>query len=493
MDGMNTVGDLFGSGRMFLPQVVKSARVMKRAVAHLEPFIEAEKDSSADQRFKGTIVIATVKGDVHDIGKNIVGVVLQCNNYRVIDLGVMVPCEKILEVATEEHADLIGLSGLITPSLNEMVHVASEMQRLGFTLPLLIGGATTSRAHTAIRIEPVYEGPVIYVPDASRSVGVVADLLSDDRRQTLVEETRALYAQVRERRATAPKRELLDIKVARANAFEWDWEAYTPPIPSSLSLQHLDNVAIEDIRAYIDWTPFFKTWGLAGKFPEILDDEVVGATATEVYDDAQMMLDVLSKNKALHIRGCFKFWPANQRDDDITLWEDESRIQTLTTLYHVRQQQVVPQSNLCLSDYVAPDGTNDYIGGFITAVSVREESESTLSRDDGERILIQGLCDRLVEAFTEYLHQRVRIEHWGYASDEAWSNDELIAEAYRGIRPAPGYPACPDHSEKKTLVVLLDARKTVGISLTENYAMTPASSVAGWFFSHPEAKYFPVK
>ena len=493
MDGMNTVGDLFGSGRMFLPQVVKSARVMKRAVAYLEPYIEAEKESSDDRRFKGTIVIATVKGDVHDIGKNIVGVVLQCNNYRVIDLGVMVPCEKILEVAKEEKADLIGLSGLITPSLNEMVHVASEMQRLGFTLPLLIGGATTSRAHTAIRIEPVYDGPVIYVPDASRSVGVVADLLSDDRRDTLVEETRAVYAQVRERRAKAPKREFLDIKSARENAFQWDWNSYIPPIPKTLSFQHLDDVAIESIRDFIDWTPFFKTWGLAGKFPEILDDQVVGVTAREVYSDAQAMLDELSGVDELHIRGCFQFWPANRRNDDLIIWEDGSRSRQRTTLHHVRQQQSVQGANLCLSDFVAPERESDFIGGFVTAISARETSKYASSTDDGERILIQGLCDRLVEAFTEYLHERVRIEYWGYATDEVLTNEELIDEKYRGIRPAPGYPACPDHSEKKTLVELLNAEKVLGVTLTENFAMTPASSVAGWYFSHPESKYFPIR
>ncbi len=493
MDGMNTVGDLFGSGRMFLPQVVKSARVMKRAVAYLEPFIEAEKESSEDQRFKGTIVIATVKGDVHDIGKNIVGVVLQCNNYRVIDLGVMVPCEKILEVATEEKADLIGLSGLITPSLNEMVHVASEMQRLGFTLPLLIGGATTSRAHTAIRIEPEYEGPVIYVPDASRSVGVVADLLSDERRDKLVEDTRRVYAEVRERRANAPKREFFDLEAARANAFKWDWKTYAPPKPKTLTFQHLDDVAIETIREYIDWTPFFKTWGLAGKFPAILEDVVVGATAREVYNDAQEMLDELSVNDELHIRGCFDFWPANRRDDDLIIWRDKARQESRTTLHHVRQQQAGQGFNLCLSDFVAPEGHDDFVGGFVTAVSVRERSRYAKTSDDGERILIQGLCDRLVEAFTEYLHERVRIEFWGYASGETFSNDELIEEAYQGIRPAPGYPACPDHSEKETLVKLLNAEEVVGVTLTENYAMTPASSVAGWFFSHPESKYFPVR
>ena len=493
MDGMNIVGDLFGSGRMFLPQVVKSARVMKRAVAYLEPFIDAEKGKTNDQRFKGTIVIATVKGDVHDIGKNIVGVVLQCNNYRVIDLGVMVPCEKILQVAKEEQADLIGLSGLITPSLNEMVHVASEMQRAGFTLPLLIGGATTSRAHTAIRIEPVYDGPVIYVPDASRGVGVVADLLSDSRRDKLIEDTRTLYAQVRDRRANAPKREFLDIKTARGNAPKWNWQTYSPPIPNTLTFQHFDDVAIELIRDYIDWSPFFKTWGLAGKFPDILDDEIVGSTAREVYSDAQSLLDELSNSDALHIRGCLEFWPANRRGDDIVIWTNESRDQPRKTLFHVRQQQAVQGANLCLSDFVAPEKYRDFIGGFVTAISVNQNSKYAKTTDDGERILIQGLCDRLVEAFTEYLHQRVRIEFWGYAEAEAYTNPELIDEVYRGIRPAPGYPACPDHSEKKTLVELLDAENVVGVTLTENFAMTPASSVAGWYFSHPEAKYFPVR
>ena len=298
---------------------------------------------------------------------------------------------------------------------------------------------------------------------------------------------------MRKRRATAPKRELLDIETARANAFQWDWETYAPPIPTTLSLQHLYDVAIEEVRAYIDWTPFFKTWGLAGKFPEILDDAVVGTTATEVYNEAQLMIDSLSKDQALEIRGCFKFWPANRSDDDVTIWEDDSRTQPLTTLYHVRQQQVVEGSNLCLSDYIAPIGMIDFIGGFVTAVSVREKSKYETPQDDGERILIQGLCDRLVEAFTEYLHQRVRVEHWGYASNEVFSNEELIDEAYQGIRPAPGYPACPDHSEKKTLIDLLSAEETVGVELTENYAMTPASSVAGWYFSHPESKYFPVR
>ena len=408
MDGMNTVGDLFGSGRMFLPQVVKSARVMKRAVAYLEPFIEDEKDSSMGSRFKGTIVMATVKGDVHDIGKNIVGVVLQCNNYRVIDLGVMVPSEQILAVAIEEKADLIGLSGLITPSLNEMVHVASEMQRQGFTLPLLIGGATTSRAHTAIRIDPAYDGPVIYVPDASRSVGVVADLLAEERRDALLAKTHTTYEEIRTRRGAAPKRKFLDIEQARANRFEWDWADYSPPRPHVLTRQVIQGVPIATLREYIDWTPFFKTWGLIGKYPAILNDDVVGSSARDVYDEAQVMLDVFEKTDDLYVRGCIQFWSANQNGDDIVLWSDESKNTRLATLFNVRQQQETSGFSLCLSDYVAPEGFNDYIGAFVTAVSLNNDSKFVVSEDEGEQILIQGLCDRLVEAFTEYLHERVR-------------------------------------------------------------------------------------
>lgn len=493
MDGMNVVGDLFGSGRMFLPQVVKSARVMKRAVAHLEPFIDAERDSSEGQRFKGTIVIATVKGDVHDIGKNIVGVVLQCNNYRVVDLGVMVPVEKILEVAKQENADLIGLSGLITPSLNEMVVVATEMQRQGFTLPLLIGGATTSRAHTAIKIEPVYDGPVVYVPDASRSVGVVASLLSEERRDEFINETRELYVQVRERRANAPERSYVNLENARAKALQWDWQAYQPPKPNTLERQVIEQPAIQELREYIDWTPFFKTWGLAGKFPAILTDTVVGESATEVFQDAQRLLDRLAHSNALHIRGCLQIWPANRRDDDLVVWEDESRTTELARLFHVRQQQTLDSTQLCLSDYVAPKQKADYVGAFVTAVSVNENSSFATIEDDGERILLQGVCDRLVEAFTELLHHQVRTEYWGYAANENFTSSQLIDEAYQGIRPAPGYPACPDHSEKETLFRLLEAETTVNAKLTDNFAIYPASAVAGWYFSHPESKYFNVR
>ena len=493
MDGMNVVGDLFGSGKMFLPQVVKSARVMKKAVGHLQPYIEQQKGSATDRRYKGKIVLATVKGDVHDIGKNIVGIVLQCNNYRVIDLGVMVPCEKILAAAEEEGADLIGLSGLITPSLGEMVHVAAEMQRLKLNLPLLIGGATTSRAHTAIKIAPVYEGPVIYVPDASRSVGVVSDLLSDQRRNALLEDTRRQYARVRERRATAPARRYVDLATARENAFKWDWAQYVPPRPRTFDLTRVDDVSVSTIREFIDWTPFFKTWGLAGKFPAILDDEIVGEAARDIYAEAAAKLDELANQNTLEIRGCLKFWRANRRDDDIVLWSDDSRSCELATLFHVRQQQAHTGPNLCLSDFVAPEGGADFMGGFVTSVSIRESASQISALDDGEQILIQGLCDRLVEAFTEYLHEQVRKAYWGYAVEEDISNRERIAEAYRGIRPAPGYPACPDHSEKRTLINLLDATSTIDVALTENYAMDPAATVAGWYFSHPAAKYFPVR
>ena len=490
MDGMNVVGDLFGSGRMFLPQVVKSARVMKQAVAYLEPFIEQEKEPGAEREFNGTIVMATVKGDVHDIGKNIVGVVLQCNNYRVIDLGVMVPAEKIIQTAIDENADMIGLSGLITPSLNEMVHVASEMQRLNLTIPLLIGGATTSRAHTALRIEPAYDGPVIYVPDASRSVGVVSDLLSDERRKSLLSKTKEQYEGIRQRRESRKERATLTLDEARANGFQWDWENYSPPKPNTLSRQLIQDVSVSEIKDFIDWTPFFITWGLAGRFPDILDDEVVGETARELIRDAQAKLEEFEKRKDLWIRGCLQLWPANRQGDDIVLWTDEERSKELGWFYQLRQQQVTQeQINLCLSDYVGPFEKADYVGAFVTAVSLNNQ-ETTSELEDS--ILEQALCDRLVEAFTEYLHRRVRTAYWGYAPDENFTNKELIDEEYQGIRPAPGYPALPDHSEKATIFQLLDAGKTVAVELTENFAMSPASSVAGLFFSHPQAKYFNV-
>ena len=490
MEGMNVVGDLFGSGKMFLPQVVKSARVMKRAVAHLEPFIELEKQSGGELSYKGTIVIATVKGDVHDIGKNIVGVVLQCNNYRVIDLGVMVPAEKIIQTAVDEKADMIGLSGLITPSLNEMVHVASEMQRLGLTMPLLIGGATTSRAHTALRIAPAYEGPVIYVPDASRSVGVVSDLLSDERKSDLLKKTHEQYQAVRNRRESRAPRASLTLAQARVNPFSWDWNQYTPPRPNLNELKIVKDISIDILQEYIDWTPFFITWGLAGKYPDILNDDVVGETAREVHQEALAKLDEFQQSNAVSIRGCLRIWPANQNGDDIVLWKNERREEELSRLYQVRQQQVVRDGpNLCLSDFVAPVGTEDYVGAFITAVSARNRAEDSELENT---ILEQALCDRLVEAFTEYLHQQVRTKYWGYADRESLSNQELINEKYQGIRPAPGYPALPDHGEKSTIFNLLDAKTSVDVELTENYAMYPASSVAGLYFSHPNSQYFNV-
>lgn len=492
MDGMNVVGDLFGSGRMFLPQVVKSARVMKRAVEYLEPFLEQEKESSEGVSYKGTIVLATVRGDVHDIGKNIVGVVLQCNNYKVIDLGVMVPCEQILEVAQRESADIIGLSGLITPSLNEMVHVASEMQRTGLDIPLLIGGATTSRAHTAIKIEPAYEGPVIYVPDASRSVRVVSDLLSDERRDTFVSETRTQYENIRVRRSSTPSRPHVDIASARANAPKINWQDFESVIPSTFSVTTLEHTTIADVLDYIDWTPFFKTWGLAGKYPDILTDTVVGSSASEVFNDAQTTLERLNKKDALSLRASFNFWPANQVGDDVIVWTDKLRKKPLEVFHFVRQQQSLEAPNLCLSDYIAPEGHDDYIGAFLTTVEC-QDPDYTKSLDDGDTIMLQGLCDRLVEALTEYLHEKVRKDYWGYAKDESYSNEELIQEQYRGIRPAPGYPACPDHSEKITLFKLLDATNNMGVWLTESLAMNPPASVVGWYFSHPQAKYFPVR
>ena len=492
MDGMNVVGDLFGSGRMFLPQVVKSARVMKRAVQYLEPYLEQEKGSSNSVSFKGTIVMATVRGDVHDIGKNIVGVVLQCNNYNVIDLGVMVPCERILEVTEQEKADMIGLSGLITPSLNEMVHVASEMQKAGLSIPLLIGGATTSRAHTAIKIEPVYDGPVIYVPDASRSVTVVTKLMSDESHVEFVKTTRAQYEEIRQRRAVAPSRPFVSYVKAKENRLQINWENYIPPVPKTLDLTVLDEITIEELTDYIDWTPFFKTWGLAGKYPEILTDAVVGSSATEVFQDAQVTLKALANLDVLAINACFRFWPANQESDDVVIWQDESRDKELNRFHFVRQQQSLEGPSRCLADFIGPLGVRDYIGAFLTTVECKDHSYLA-SLDDGETIMIQGLCDRLVEALTEYLHERVRKTDWGYANDESFSNEELINEKYRGIRPAPGYPACPDHSEKLTLFRLLNANETLNVSLTENFAMSPPASVVGWFFAHPESSYFPVR
>lgn len=493
MDGMNTVGDLFGSGKMFLPQVVKSARVMKQAVSHLVPFIEADKAASGAAKSKGKIVMATVKGDVHDIGKNIVGVVLQCNNYEVFDLGVMVPSEVILNKAKEIKADLIGLSGLITPSLNEMVYVAEELEKQGFDTPLLIGGATTSKAHTAVKIAPAYSGSTVYVTDASRSVGVVSNILSKDNREKYLANIRSEYQTVRERRTNkGSERPQRSLEEARANKLITNWESITiakPPIGTT----RLSDYPLSKLTDYIDWTPFFRTWELAGKFPDILSDSVVGEAASNLYADAQTMLEQMVREKWLTANGVIGFWHANSIGDDIELWENEQRNIPLVTLNHLRQQNASVDTNLCLADYVAPEPYVDYIGGF--AVTVGPEMKEVLERfgdDDYNSIMVKALADRLVEAFAEHLHERVRKEYWGYSPSESLTGAQLIQEAYRGIRPAPGYPSCPDHSEKTKLFELLDATQNTGITLTENYAMFPAASVAGWYFGHPAARYFGI-
>ena len=499
MDGMNVVGDLFGEGKMFLPQVVKSARVMKQAVAHLQPYIEAEKSDGASSN--GKILMATVKGDVHDIGKNIVGVVLQCNNFEVIDLGVMVSCEDILRVAKEEQVDVIGLSGLITPSLDEMVHVASEMERLEYDVPLLIGGATTSNAHTAVKIEPQYTRDlVVYVPDASRSVSVATQLLGDGK-APFVEEKRELYQQVRERIANRePRSRQLPYSEAVSRAPALDWTEYTPPVPSFLGTRVFDDFPLDQLVDTIDWTPFFITWELAGKFPAILEDEKVGQQASNLFADAQAMLKRIVEEKLLTAKAVVGFWPAARSgSDDITVYNDENRLDSIATLHHLRQQTEKPgdKPNLSLADYIAPQGSgvNDYIGGFcvttghgVDELAARFEAE----HDDYSSIMLKALADRLAESFAEQMHRLVRTELWGYQPDESLSNDDLIRERYRGIRPAPGYPACPDHTEKATLFSLLDASANTGVKLSDNFAMTPASSVSGFYYSHPEAGYFAV-
>ncbi|MFP6797014.1 MAG: methionine synthase [Pseudomonadales bacterium] len=494
MKGMDIVGDLFGAGKMFLPQVVKSARVMKQAVAHLVPFIEAQQTADEISSSKGRIVMATVKGDVHDIGKNIVGVVLQCNGYDVEDLGVMVPAEKILDTAQALDADLIGLSGLITPSLNEMVRVAEEMERRGFTIPLLIGGATTSKAHTAVKIEPGYSGPTIYVTDASRAVGVVSTLLSHEKRDPFIAETSTEYANVRSRReAVRNNREKHPLVVARERVLDWDWDSYVPPKPKKLTVHQFVRYPLDQLCDYIDWTPFFRTWDLVGKYPDVLNDRVVGTAATDLFNDAQDMLDKLIQGSWLTANGVIGFWHANRRGDDIQLWRDGSRDDPLVVLHQLRQQNATLETCLCLSDYVAPAAHDDYVGGFV--VTVGPEIEDALMRfrgDDYNEILLKSLADRLVEAFAEHLHERVRKEFWGYAANEALTNAERIDESYRGIRPAPGYPSCPDHSEKEVLFELLAATKITGASLTENYAMWPPASIAGWYFSHPQSRYFGI-
>ena len=499
MDGMNVVGDLFGSGKMFLPQVVKSARVMKQAVAHLVPYIEAEKARSGDVRPKGKIVLATVKGDVHDIGKNIVGVVLQCNNYEVINLGVMVPASKILQVARDEKCDIIGLSGLITPSLEEMAHVAHEMEREGFSIPLLIGGATTSRVHTAVKIAPHYSGTTVYVPDASRSVSVCASLLSDGLREEYTRSVRADYDKIRaQHQSKKPRAPLLSIAQARANAVNTDWSAYTPPAPRFIGVKEFRDYDLAAIAGHIDWSPFFQTWELSGPYPKILQDPVVGEAARNVLAEGQAMLAKIIAGKWLVANAVVGLFPANSAGDDIEVYTDESRSRVAMRFHNLRQQAQKPtgKPNYCLADFVAPNGSGvkDYIGAFAVTSGIGIEArvkEFEARHDDYNAIMLKALADRLAEAFTEHLHQRVRREFWGYVSDESLDNDALIREEYRGIRPAPGYPACPDHTEKGELFRLLDAPK-LGITLTESYAMWPAAAVSGIYFSHPESQYFAV-
>ena len=496
MAGMNVVGDLFGAGKMFLPQVVKSARVMKKAVAWLLPFIEAEKAKSGDAgKPNGRIVMATVKGDVHDIGKNIVGVVLACNNFEVIDLGVMVPAQKILDTARERNADLIGLSGLITPSLEEMSHVAKEMQRQGFTLPLLIGGATTSRAHTALKIEPHYKGPTVWVKDASRAVGVAQSLVSSELIDGFMQKVRHEYGEIRERHKKRDASRLVSLEKARGQRFDGDWKNHTPPTPRQPGLHVFDDYPLAELVPFIDWSPFFNAWELAGRFPAILTDEIVGTQASELYRDAQAMLHKIVEEKWLRASGVIGFWPANSVGDDVLVREGHAE----TPLHFLRQQvdKPVERPDFCLADFIAPAdcGKQDWIGAFACTAGIGIEAHVArfeAAHDDYNAILLKSLADRLAETLAERLHQRVRRELWGYAPHENLDAQDLIGEKYQGIRPAPGYPACPDHSEKRTLFDLLDAENRIGMRLTENFAMLPAAAVSGWYFSHPRSQYFVV-
>ena len=499
MDGMNVVGDLFGAGKMFLPQVVKSARVMKKAVAYLLPYIEEEKARTGDVgKNNGTIVMATVKGDVHDIGKNIVGVVLRCNNFEVIDLGVMVPAQKILDAAREHNADLIGLSGLITPSLEEMSHVAREMQRQEFSIPLLIGGATTSRAHTALKIDPHYKAPTVWVKDASRAVGVAQSLVSKDLVDAFMAKVRADYEEVRERhRNRGPGKSLVPLEKARAQRYTCDWAGYAPPQPRQPGVTVFDAYDLAELREYIDWTPFFQAWELAGRYPAILKDEIVGTQASELFRDAQAMLDRIVAERWLTARAVIGFWRAAQVGDDTEVYGEDGR--KLAVLRHLRQQADKPadRPDFSLGDFIAPKeaGKQDWVGAFAVTAGIGIEEHVArfeAAHDDYSSILLKALADRLAEAFAERMHQRVRREFWGYAPDEALDNEALIDEKYRGIRPAPGYPACPDHTEKSTLFKLLDATANAGIELTEGYAMYPTAAVSGWYFSHPDSQYFVV-
>ena len=502
MAGMNVVGDLFGAGKMFLPQVVKSARVMKQAVAKLLPYMEAEKAAGGDERqTAGTIVLATVKGDVHDIGKNIVGVVLACNNYEIIDLGVMTPASKILAVARERKAHAIGLSGLITPSLDEMVHVASEMEREGFDIPLLIGGATTSRVHTAVKIHPRYARcQAVHVNDASRAVGVVSALLSPETRAATIQAVRAEYRKVTEahERSEADKIRVPLVK-ARANALKLDWSAYRPATPSYFGARGFEWNDLADLARYIDWTPFFQTWELKGRYPALLDDPEQGAVARSLFDDAQAMLKRIIDEQWFAPKAVVGFWPAAAVGDDIELFADDSRAAPIATLYTLRQQLARRDGrpNVALADFVAPasSGARDYVGAFVVTAGMADDAIAKRfehANDDYSSIMVKALADRFAEALAEAMHARVRRKLWGHAPDEAFTPDQLIAEPYDGIRPAPGYPAQPDHTEKATLFRLLDAERAVGVKLTESYAMWPASSVSGLYIAHPEAHYFGV-
>lgn len=498
MDGMNVVGDLFGAGKMFLPQVVKSARVMKKAVAYLLPFIEAEKLRTGDVgKSNGKIIMATVKGDVHDIGKNIVGVVLACNNFDVVDLGVMVPTQVILDRAKAENADLIGLSGLITPSLEEMSHVAREMQRQGFEMPLLIGGATTSRAHTALKIDPHYKSPTVWVKDASRAVGVAQSLISKDLRANFVAANDADYAEIRERHKNrGDAKRLVSLDKARGQKFDGGWNEYSPPAPNKPGVTVFDDYPLGDLIDVIDWTPFFQAWELAGKYPAILEDEVVGKQASELYRDARAMLDKIVAEKWLTAKAVFGLWPANSVGDDVIV---DAGAADPIALRFLRQQVDKPadRPDFCLADFVAPkdSGKQDWIGAFAVTAGIGIEphvARFEADHDDYNAILLKALADRLAEALAERLHQRVRKDFWGYAADETLDNEALIAEKYRGIRPAPGYPACPEHSEKGTLFAMLDAGANAGMSLTESFAMLPTAAVSGYYFSHPQSQYFVV-
>ena len=495
MDGMNVVGDLFGEGKMFLPQVVKSARVMKKAVAHLQPYIEEEK--SDDAKSNGKILLATVKGDVHDIGKNIVGVVLQCNNFEVIDLGVMVPAATILQTAKDENVDMIGLSGLITPSLDEMVHVAKEMERQGFDIPLLIGGATTSKAHTAVKIEQNYHAPVAYVPNASRAVGVCQRLLNKTSRDIYAQELAKEYDTVREQHARKkPRSKPVTLEQARENAFKPDFTTL-PVKPANLGVTPV-TADLATLRNYIDWTPFFLTWSLAGKYPRILEDEVVGEQAQSLFNDANAMLDKIIEENSLQAKGVIGLFPANRVNDDVEIYTDESRNQIQGVAHHLRQQTLKDKfANYCLADFVAEksSGINDYVGAFAVTGGIGEDelADSYIQAgDDYNGIMVKAVADRLAEAFAEYLHEQVRKHYWGYAANESLSNEELIREKYQGIRPAPGYAACPEHTEKQLIWDLLSAEQHTGMKLTESYAMWPGASVSGWYFAHPDAKYFAV-